>query len=558
MRKCIVRAVGAALGLALLFFSPAVSPGHAADGEAAVNDLQQQFIMKVYNAQSPDELKSLYLKTPSAQEKALIINQAGNMVQWAPEGVKKEELVDWLDTIYKSEKDGSLRQASLYGLYLAGDKEALSRLVLDVEKNGLSPRADFGGFTYDWHLLKEIIGKYPQSYIARGITAYEKVRGESYFAIERSRNENEPYSWLESIEYGDAQYHPAGEITGWEEFIKDFSGHPAADDAAYRLARCYEINGQWTGALNTLQRAITLPDGDMRYHAAGRLVYIQDVRMTAGQLKEIPEEKLDPAVKPMVEYTLAVKALRMGDYKQAASLLEGFINKTGADPAAGNISPFSSLDVEWGQKYDFTGSVRKQLEQSQKLAELNTVWENSGNPEDLYNLAAAIFHDQLTYYNHLWAGNRQWFYSMGYISNSGAQGPPAEMAPFVREMVNYQHSAGLFGQVYENTGSSPDLKAKALYSQGLSYLGLYDWGQDISAAFDRKTLRKQVVDTFEKFLGEYPGSSMADDALLALAGISGDKTYLDRLFKDYPGGDAIDKARLLLEEMNSPYYSKPE
>lgn len=219
-----------------------------------------------------------------------------------------------------------------------------------------------------------------------------------------------------------------------------------------------------------------------------------------------------------------------------------------------------------GAEYDFAGAVEKQLEQAKKLADLQEAREKSQDPADLYNLAAAIFHDQNIYYNHLWAGNRQYFNWLGYVLDSYYSGDgkgPAEMAGFAREMINYCHSARLFEEVYNNPAAASELKAKALFSLGLSRLGIYNWGEDAFVAFDREELKEEIIDTFEKFVQEFPSSTMADDALLALADLSNRRDYLDRIFSDYPQGDVIPKAEVLLEKeallekMRSPYY-RPE
>ncbi len=565
MKKVIGIAVAVTLSFSLLF----VHCVHTRDASAANGGKSGFTAEQLYNAiseaKNPAGLKALYLKVASPAERMEIINRAGNMAMWPSEGEDKSELTGWLESLSESEKDGSSRQVALYNLCELGQQDAQYRLVQDVDKNGLVCSPGFGGVLLSWEFLKEVTQKYPDCYLTRGIIAYEKVRGKSYFLIERGKIKDCPYSWIDDMQYGDDQYNPGREVPGWEQFLKDFPRHPAADDAAYRLARCYEISGHWVDALNTLEKAMKSPDGDIRYHVAGRMVYIPDVCMTAAQLRDIPVGKIDTKMHLLVDYTLAVKALRQDDYRQAAGLLEGFMDRMESEPAVGEISPFKDWVLTWCKKYGFKDAVKKQLEQTRTLAELQDKWAKSKNTADLYNLAAAIYNNQMIYYNHLWEGNRQDFNWLGYVNYQGyaasaadATGAPPEMASFAREMINYNHSADLFKQVYDNPSSSSGLKAKALFSQGLSYLGIYNWGEDAWAAFDRKELKKQIMDTFASFVRQFPDSSMADDALLALAAVSGDRAFLDRMFKDYPEGDALERGRALLEEMSSPYYQRPE
>lgn len=504
------------------------------------------------------KMAELYAKAATSAEKVQLIILEANSALSRLTGAERDELISWLEDLSRNDDDGAVRQAVLGVLYHAGNKDALSRLVREVEANGVAWEGRIPAFGIDWQLLQEIYQNYPASYLARGMVAYEKVRGESYFAITRAAEEEDPYAWMPGYEHGDQQYDPDREIPGWESFLEEFSGHPAADDAAYRLARCYEIKGRWQDALQTLHRALSLPDGDICYHVTGRITYILDVRMTGSQLAELSAGEPEPVIQQMSRYTLAVKTLRSEEYRKAAFMLADFRADLQSGAVSPSLPPFISTGTIRGAEYDFTGAVEKQLEQAEKLADLQEAREKSQDPADLYNLAAAIFHDQNIYYNHLWAGNRQYFNWLGYILDSYYSDDnkgPAEMAGFAREMINYCHSARLFEEVYENPAAASELKARALFSLGLSQLGIYNWGEDAFVAFDREELKEDIISTFEQFVREFPSSTMADDALLALADFSGRRDYLERIFSDYPQGDVVPKAEALLEKMSSPYYS---
>jgi len=503
------------------------------------------------------KMAELYSEAATTAEKMPLITVEARWAISRLTGAERDELNNWLEDLSRNDDDGAVRQAALGVLYQIGRKDALSRLVREVEANGVAWEGRIPDFGMDWQLLYEISQNYPASYLARGIAAYEKVRGKPYFAITRAAGEEDPYARTPGYEHGDQQYDPDREIPGWESFLKEFSGHPAADDAAYRLARCYEIKGRWQDALQTLQRALSLPDGDIRYHVTGRITYILDVRMTGSRLAELSAGEPEPVMQQMSRYSLAVKTLRNEEYRKAAGMLADFLADLQSGVVSPDLPPFISAGTIRGAEYDFTGAVEKQLEQAEKLADLQEAREKSQAPADLYNLAAAIFHDQSIYYNHLWAGNRQYFNWLGYILDSyysGEDNGPAEMAGFAREMINYCHSARLFEEVYENPAAASELKAKALFSLGLSQLGIYNWGEDAFAAFDRKELKEEIINTFEKFVREFPTSTMADDALLVLADLSGRQDYLNQIFSDYPQGDAVPKAETLQEKMRSPYY----
>ncbi len=98
--------------------------------------------------------------------------------------------------------------------------------------------------------------------------------------------------------------------------------------------------------------------------------------------------------------------------------------------------------------------------------------------------------------------------------------------------------------------ATDEIKAKALYSQGLAYIGVLQWGQDAETVFvfvfGEKAVRSRVAETFERFVKTHTGSSMADDAFLTLYTYTGDKAHLERLLKDYPEGDRAGDARGML------------
>ena len=502
-----------------------------------------------------EAIDSFYSDLVSPVEKADLIQRVTDFAHWLPEEASKKGLIDWLWKIAGEEASAYCRQAALSALYIdLGQEKALEQYVQETDLNGvaLAPltQADpvfwIGG--PDWRMLREACQKYPQSYLGRGIKAYEEVRGQSYFEIDRPEEQSYTY-WVSS--YGDEEYNPDREISGWEKFLAEFPRHPAADDAAYRLARCYEIKGRFADAVKMLQKARFLPDGDMNYASGGRLVYILDVKMTYEQLKALSLNKLEQPLNAYVDYSLAVKEIRRDDFRQAAAMLEEFL-KQEADPAGKYVFPFDLYNVD---KYDFRGSVEKQLVDVKKLAGLKSQWEVSKAPADLYNMAAAIFHNEMLYYNHLWAGERQSYNWLGYINDTRYGHTPAEMADFIREMINYNHSLPYFQQIDQDQSSAPELKARALYSTGLCYIGLGGWGDDASFAFNLPEIWGKVISTYQQFVKLYPDSTMADDALLALGAYTGDAAYLQRIIKEYPASDVMKKAKNLIEDMKSPYYT---
>ncbi|MBC7326415.1 MAG: hypothetical protein H5T99_14065, partial [Moorella sp. (in: Bacteria)] len=87
------------------------------------------------------------------------------------------------------------------------------------------------------------------------------------------------------------------------------------------------------------------------------------------------------------------------------------------------------------------------------------------------------------------------------------------------------------------------------YSLGLCYIGLDQWGQDAWFAFTPSEVRQKIISTYRQFVNEYPESSLADDALLVLGAYTGDAGYLEKIIREYPQGDMVEKAQKLQEEV---------
>ncbi|HHY38656.1 MAG TPA: hypothetical protein GX507_07015 [Clostridia bacterium] len=197
--------------------------------------------------------------------------------------------------------------------------------------------------------------------------------------------------------------------------------------------------------------------------------------------------------------------------------------------------------------YPFRAKVEEQQKEAARLAQLALAAADGDNPEApeaLYELGAAIYHKQDMYYNFLWAGERQGFNWAGHINELWSEVPERE--GYMRGLMNYWHALKCFEGVEKAPRASDELKAEALYSQGLAYIGILEWGQDAEAVFDMKSVQDKIIATYKRFVATYPKSSMADDALLVLYAYTQDRTYLERIIDEYPNGDQVEAARRIL------------
>ncbi|MGE5484079.1 MAG: tetratricopeptide repeat protein [Ignavibacteriales bacterium] len=469
-----------------------------------------------------------------------VIDRVSEVARWGNDDVMKKNALSWLDEILKGSNEPAVRQEILYQVcQVTGSKESLGRLVADVDENGAAQGIQAWG---NHSLLREIRSGYPDSYLARGFRAYEAVRGRRYFVLDYWDSWDDPWPF----EYGAGQYDPAREIPGWLGFLKDFEKHPGADDAAYRLGRCYEIQGKWKEALMWLARAMTLPDGDLGYDSRGRLLFVLDARVPAAELERLAGDPGSlPGLGPVIQYTLAVRDIRGENYQRASERLAALIAKHGGEDA--DATGAFPLGGAIGLRYPFWRKVREQQGWVSRLAEATAQSKSSpADPEAMYRIGAEIYRNQFIYYNYLWADARQGFNWIGHINELWAETPEGQA--YLQGLINYQHALKWFEASERAPQAAGELKAKALYSQGLAYIGILQWGQDSETVLGEEAVRAKVVDTFKRFVETYPRSSMADDALLTIFAYTRDKTQLERLLRDYPNGDRADQARKALAE----------
>ena len=502
----------------------------------------------------------VYRSISSNAAKALIIDRVYTHARRegpAMAGVNAEA-IKWLKGRVESETDRGLKQQLMYDLYKLGLPEYLPELVRDVDRQGVGKGVRF---TRDGYFLKDVGERFPSSFLAGGMAAYEEVRGEPYLMLGRmakaERGEYGGSHW--PYYYGEGQYRPDVEIPGWTQFLESYSGHPGADDAAYRLGRSYELKGDYLNALNALDAALGLPDGDCWDDAAGRIVYILDAAMPTQELESIDRSHLHERLRPLIDYSLAVRKLRQDDYRGALSLLREFLDR--------NSNPWSPMveyqrgcygydDTLWdgdGPAYDLTGKISEQVRAVSELAKLKEQWERdekaAGGDRSavLYGLGAKIYHNPLTYYNHLWCGQRASYRWVQHLETAWFNDLSPSVASYLRSMISYYHAKALFEKVAESGAAPTELRAKALYSVGLCYIGIDQWGSEVALIGD--DVAGKVVSTYREFIERYPDSSMADDAMLVVGVYTGDLEYLRSIKSRYPAGDRIqDVERLLADQ----------
>lgn len=450
-------------------------------------------------------------------------------------GIDFDKDREWLTRIAKSTADPWIEQTIDMNLaYEHGDQDAVRRLFESGEKSGY--QVQIGG-----PVEKLIIASYPDGMLARGIKQYEKITGKPYFY----GGDDEEWYKAKGADYDQPQVG----ITQWQAFRKAFPNHPAADDAAYRLARCYQISGQYDQALVWFEQAMNSGDSDMGYNASGQFLFVMDVNMGQTEFAQLEKTAMPDWKHIWLRYSKAVDLLRANQYDQAASELQLLIKAyDGTDVFADSV--LKDTWTDYSDAFAFWDNVKKQLETAKKLAKVKQAIEQATGVEKArkqYELAADIFHDEFTYYNYLWSGQRQSFFWIGQVRDMEYS---KSLDQYVGRLNNLLQAAEQFAAI-ELDQADAETGAKALYSQALSYSKLTGYGTEVAFHSTQAMLIAQLLETGEKLLKRYPESELADDTLLLMYHYSHELGYLERLLKQYPKGDQAALAKRLQKEAQS-------
>lgn len=479
---------------------------------------------------------------------------------------------DWAARAAAREPDPAIAEVLWAGAY-ASDPRRRDLLTYDrlVDRYGAFrlPGEDGPPFQPDWRTLRPAALADPGGYLARGIAAYEKVEGgRPYFQVDLCGG-RAAYDcpWLYT--YGDRQFAPAREIPGWRAFLARFPRHPAAADAAYRLARCYEIDGDWTQALHWMWLAAThYPDGVVAPAAWGRLLFILDVEAPTPALRRAAGSPLlVPALRAAVRYTLAVRELRAGEYAWAAPDLADH-----PPPALGWPQP--SGTVPWPVAL----LAARQRQEAARLAALalrafgpgvvgaggttagRETWQGFPpvppirDPVAAYALGAILYHHELAPYNLLWSGRQQWFFWYPGQINALVRG---DLTPTwvhgLRAMNAFVQAYPVFAAVAADPRAPAALRARALYSAGECLVHLDGFSVATDATAEDSVTRARIVATFRAFAARYRRyGGLAADALLTVARYTRAPADIAAVERRFPGTWQAKAAAALTGAPNGP------
>lgn len=497
---------------------------------------------------NPDWLKKLY------DSEKMSLPAQRKIVENLINGNQRE----WLQKTAKNTTDRYIEQlidAQLVRKH--GDKAAAARLYKSGMQHGFTVALD--GLTE-----KFLADLYPNGVLSQGIRDYQQIRGAHYFYQYDDDN------WYSYESAGKDYRQPQVAIPQWLAFIKKYPQHPAVDDAAYRLARCYQQTGQFSEALYWFDQVKQLGDRDLIYDTTGQFLYVLDVEMGTDAFAKLDASRLPAWAKPWLEYSSAVEQLRERKYADASQSLQRFVERYQGQnlfaPAAvrqQTSTDFLSKDEEFvdplGSSYPFWQQIKQQLILAKELAAKEEKINQAAGAEKAkqqYQLAAQMYRNPLLYYNHLWRGERQTFFWLGQIKYMDYN---EALDRYIGRFNHLAQAITAFNRI-DLQQADAETAAKTLYSLALSHAKLTEYGEEVRFYATKTGLSKQLITLCERLVKQYPSSDLADDALLLAYHYSSDQKYLQQLIAKYPQGDQAKQAKELLQTKKDPqaYEEKPQ
>lgn len=554
-----------------------------------------------------------FYKTIATQEKAFLATEAIKVLVLVGES-------NLLMELYSSRKDSDIRKTILerldeissdqpgstnsnlgvikfYESVAQSDDEILApialRVLLDVEGGERSPKwqnwlwsdtvlnlleeavnKDLYKLTrLTYHELLALSKRYPNSLFTKGCKDY-------YLAIDPQA------SYFEWKDFGHIYvgikgvfrqpFNPQVEPKIWTTFLNKYPGHPASDNASYRLARVYEAQGDYDNALLWYYTAYQSPDGDMREFAGNRTLFIIDLLMSSKSLESFIEKHPNHPLIPSIQYSKAIHLIREGNFSLAKSELETIFKEY-------NYSNF--INLVYGVREPYLGprfwyNLKQQVEQ---VGELSNIRTQPSSDQKLYQEAVFNFDSPLVRYNYLWRGSLSNTFQNFMPENWDGVSTSTKFSMesnFIekanqsyKQQIGWLESIKLLQQLLRDYPNS-ELREKSQYSIALNYYQLSDSNRIPYLVLDEQAgaWENKAVESFTNFVKAYPTSSMADDALLSIADVlmTPDRpvteevmisrlematTIVQKLINEYPNGDRRKEAEQYLNRINEQLSS---
>ena len=219
-------------------------------------------------------------------------------------------------------------------------------------------------------------------------------------------------------------------------------------------------------------------------------------------------------------------------------------------------------------KYIDSNFWTKANQQIEKLEKLNNIYKKGKSDKALYNEAKFwLSEDNLfTAYNFLWDGYLrdtydsfvpEWEGSETYKDNLVTYHFTQKAKQSYISQIPYYIAINVLAQLLREYPDS-QLADEAKYSIGLAHYNV--WAKQYpfftGSFYEEGQIRQtRVLNSFEEFVGDFPKSSLADDALYSIAYVKSfsnpqqAKEVIQRLLQDYPNSDIKSEAKKLMRKI---------
>lgn len=397
---------------------------------------------------------------------------------------------------------------------------------------------------FSYHQLLKLAERYPESMMTKGAIQYRNhTNGSNYFGYQNSTILRQPFN-------------PTTEKNIWLKFIDMYPDHPGTDDAMFRIARSYEVLGEYQNAVLWYYKSSQAPDGGISSSSVRRIFLLTNSIMSVQEVSLLIEQLIQKQqaqnLIPYLEYGKALNLVNTGDLQAGHDAIDKFIKRYKQQGVRIINGGYLNLDsVFWNE-------LERQVED---IKELQKILSQPKSDKRLYEEGAFWFNKKRLTYNFLektfgssslpvkWDGNLTY---TGYSVTENLVNTFWEKHKSRNQLLKSVKAFGALLKEYPNS----DLREKASYSIALSYYYLHREGWRLRDIQDSKNI---AVQSFEKFISDFPESSMADDALISIAFLEvGEKNnkvkvirILERQIQEYPNGDRIKEAKKMLEDIRN-------
>jgi tetratricopeptide (TPR) repeat protein len=412
--------------------------------------------------------------------------------------------------------------------------------------NGFYKNHSVHGESY--YSLLQLTKQYPNSKLTKGFQEYQVVVGEKNYFDRNSEGPNGNPSLR-------AAHNLTSQMKGLLKFVENYPDHPAANDAAYRIARIYEIQKDEINAIKYYFRA-NRPDEDdgASLYSRQRLRLIFDHLGSSEKLRGYLKNFANHPLEAHIQYSLAVHLIRENHLDEALSQLQFFHDKYSQSGFKRLHGVFADISFWYG--------LERQIKEVKKLQDLQS---QTKNEKQLYQQASFWFDSEVTisllaptffpiYVPQDWNGDssiEQYGVNLEYLHDV--------VRGYAKENIHLR-AIPIFREIIRRYPNSDEAE-KAKYSIGvcfysikIPFLGdsmLSKMHEEFSTPPSELAVRE-----FSELVEKHPRSNLADDALFVSARIRNGNNQkeeaiklLKTLIKQYPKGDRTIEGINLLKEL---------